>query len=1065
MKPKFRRFAKTALPALIVVPAFLGSAHATVIMPATTGNVLVTTSTIGTAHTVLASGSTLATSPYVVVINSGVTLTGDAVEKNGIEVTAAGYTIQNSGILNVTGRGVLSNQGNLVINNSGTIQGTNDGIHFDVNGGTVTNGGTIAGITGQYSDGIKGQDGLTVTNNSVISGAQQGVDAGDNLILDNNHGASITGGTRAGVEANDIARIDNAGSISGHVGIVVDDNATIRNEAYDISSNPIAGASITGNNGDGIATGDVATIYNQRFSTIMAKSDGIYAGSNLNLTNYGSITAANEGEGRDGVYALETATITNHASGTISGDTHGIHIERSKILDIASMAIASLETELIPTTTITNDGTITGGSVGIYADSLSQPLLINNSGTIETRHGDYAIELHHGDNVINLDYGSTVDGSIEGGGSAILNFRDGQDNPLQDSNIVYGDVSGINAINKDGSGFAFIGETGDSYEVEANSINVNSGGLFINGDVYGSDGDTQITVDGAGAELGGSSDKGWDADISLLNGGGISAGSTPIDLAGNSRNTVGALTINGNVTHALNSESYVRVNINPQADTTLIGIANGVSHDTIYNNGSYDIGNADIRITPTNHVEVLSNGRYTIIDSNHPIIGAEGWDGALGVQFSESGGVSYNSVLTNYFTTVETENPPLVPVFASTEGDQMTPLLGDTDVVLRIQHDYEGLPGLTPNQSSLGSAIDASVSSPNVHVQEFIASLDYSDLETVQATLATLDPGVTFGVVGSVVNSNYRLHRLTQQHLAGVRNSETVTEAGPSTTDAKGATVAGPATTHSAGRGNAWGSLSYDWQDNNVNDYPDYDGETGAITAGFDWRITNELVLGLVLDGSSGDFNSDGFDSDVDSLRAAVYGTWGTSTGFYSDFLLGYGDHDIDSNRSLAGQLSGHAKSDTNADSFQALWTVGYTMGDAVLKHGPFAGFEYQNVNVDGFSESGLPFTMKVDGYDVDSFRGLIGYRVDANYGTFRPYGSVAYAHEFEDGANSTTASFAGNDFRISGAEQSSAFLITLGTGVSLSSSLTLDVGYRGEIATDDGMTSHGGSLGLNYSF
>jgi uncharacterized protein with beta-barrel porin domain len=392
-------------------------------------------------------------------------------------------------------------------------------------------------------------------------------------------------------------------------------------------------------------------------------------------------------------------------------------------------------------------------------------------------------------------------------------------------------------------------------------------------------------------------------------------------------------------------------------------------------------------------------------------------------------------------------------------------LSGDTNVVLRIQHDYEGLPGLTDNQSSLGSAIDASVSSPNVRVQEFIASLDYSDLETVQATLATLDPGATFGVIGSVVNSNYRLHRLTQQHLAGVRNSETITEAGPSTTDAKGATVAGATTTHSAGRGNAWGSLSYDWQDSDVNDYPDYDGETGAITAGFDWRITNELVLGLVLDGSSGDFNSDVIDSDVDSLRAAVYGTWGTSTGFYSDFLLGYGDHDIDSNRSLAGQLSGHAKGDTDADSLQALWTVGYTMGDAVLKHGPFGGFEYQNVDVDGFSESGLPFSMDVDGYDVDSFRGLIGYRVDANYGTLRPYGSVAYAHEFEDGENSTTASFAGNDFRISGAEQSSAFLISLGTGISLSSSLTLDVGYRGEIATDDGMTSHGGSLGLNYSF
>jgi outer membrane autotransporter protein len=83
----------------------------------------------------------------------------------------------------------------------------------------------------------------------------------------------------------------------------------------------------------------------------------------------------------------------------------------------------------------------------------------------------------------------------------------------------------------------------------------------------------------------------------------------------------------------------------------------------------------------------------------------------------------------------------------------------------------------------------------------------------------------------------------------------------------------------------------------------------------------------------------------------------------------------------------------------------------------------------------------------------------------FRPYASAVYAHEFEDGANSATASFGGTSFKVSGAEQSSAILLGIGTGIALSDSLTLDVGYRGDIAVDDGLTSHGASLGLNYSF
>jgi outer membrane lipase/esterase len=283
--------------------------------------------------------------------------------------------------------------------------------------------------------------------------------------------------------------------------------------------------------------------------------------------------------------------------------------------------------------------------------------------------------------------------------------------------------------------------------------------------------------------------------------------------------------------------------------------------------------------------------------------------------------------------------------------------------------------------------------------------------------------------------------------------------------DAKGNEVPSETSTITSGLGNAWGSVSYDGQDYDAGGTrSDFDGDSGSFTAGVDWRINDKLVLGLVLDGTRSDQDGTGFSSDIDSLRAAVYGTWGEETGFYSDFLAGYGDHSIESTRNLGALLGGVSNVDSDASSIQALLTAGYTMTYRNLKHGPFAGLEYQNVDVDGFNQGGfLPLT--VGDHEVDSLRALIGYRVDAEYGKFRPYASVAYAHEFEDGANTAPASFAGVPFSVSGEEQSSALLVTAGTGIALTSSLTLDIGYRGDIATDDGMISHGGSIGLNFAF
>lgn len=1144
MKFRSSRFNSAVFPAIIVVPALLQVAQAQLpsrlIFPDSAGNVVVNGNfdeLSGSDWTVIANGGKLmvnsvSTSDFSVNIKSGALLTGDESRRNGVEVNSEGYFIRNSGSLDVKSYGVISYVGNTLVENKAgaLIQGGIDGIRFsdeksgwetritsgvtnEIPGNKVVNDGSILGssiginsngistlsvdnraagtITGNYGPGILAGDGLVVTNEGAILGG-----AGSDMIWKFDRPIYRNG---AGISAGFYSQITNSGEIIATYGsgITTGDGMILENSGSISGLGGNNGFAKTplifiGGGGTGVATGSNAVIVNDKSGSIIGTYNGISAGSNLTLTNHGTISGTNSGNGEIGVgYAGVTASrganIQN--DGYISGDQYGIVINSESILT-DNTVLPTSNLEFSPVSTITNSGTITGG----------QAAILLGSGRFFPGFAEAPVSF--GENVVNLDFGSNIVGDIRGGlGSDTINFLDGSKTPNQQENIVRGSLFGIEAITKSGTGYAFIGGPGESVQVFADTINVSGGGLIINGSLA-SQGErkVQVTLTGDG-ELDGTG--AWNADISV-GAGGISAGGTNTSLGGDeplilekftksisglsNESAIGTLTINGNIGAALpvvdlpvfplasnaaaaKQSGYIRVDVRPQAS-----VLNGVSHDIIYHGGvgnTFDVTGLDIQIAPTDINKTLTDGKYTIVDSENPLVGVKKI-GSVGVHFDSnapdtgsflatgSGENDPNTVLTRYFTKIKTEDPIFSAVpFSAAAFDP-----NNSNLVIKIKHDFESLPGLSKNQAALGAVIDGLVNNPSPILQDFIAALDYSDLGTVQSTLAALDPGNTLGLANSVVNGNYRLHRQTQEHLAAIRgNSRQSTETAPSSKDAKGVITPGASTVSSTGRGNAWGSFSLDGQDNQSGDGGgDYDGTSGAFTAGVDWLVAPSLVAGLVLDGSRGNYDADNYSSDVESFRGALYATYGGALGFYSDALVGFGTHSLDSSIGSAGVLIGSTSNSTGANSFQAMWTAGYTMGDTKVKHGPFGGFEYQNLDVDGYTQGG-PLAIRVGGYDVESLRALIGYRVNLDLGKFRPYASAAYAHEFEDGANHTTASLAGVPFRVSGAEQSSAFILTAGTSYTLTEALTLDLGYRGDIATDDGITSNGGSIGVNYSF
>ncbi|HLZ18727.1 MAG TPA: autotransporter-associated beta strand repeat-containing protein, partial [Smithellaceae bacterium] len=567
--------------------------------------------------------------------HSGATISATTSATYGVGIfTGSSSTITNSGTIsgtaNVGSYGIYSNGGITVTNNTGaTISATSaTNNSYGVRGGSVTtvdNSGAISATSsaGYGSYGVYTGTGSNVINRgggtisaSSFGSTGYGVYTGSNSTVTNETGGTISvsiGG-------------DYAYGIRGATTVTNNGSITVNGASYAQGILPASGATVTNNgaitvnatngptNGIAAINGTVAntgviTVNGTNLATFGLNMTGTTGSS---VTNSGEITV-NNGIAY-GVY-MSNGTVANQSGGTISatgtGSAYGVSIGTGTVTNASGAAITSNGTgvQMTGTSILDNYGTVSG-VIGI-ATTGGNAIIRNYGGGVITGTGGVALSLDGDNNTVLIQENSTINGSIEaagsgnslefngpgtynsnitgtwalmksGSGTLVLNGTNtytggttvsegvlrGNTASLQGNILNYGQVafnqtsegtyagilSGTGSLLKDAESVLIL--TGANTYSGATTIS--AGALSINGSIA-----SPVTVNTAGTLMGGGAING-----DVTNSGVIAPG-----------NSIGTLTVNGNVTFSPGSVYQVEANAEGQSDKIVASGTTNISSD------------------------------------------------------------------------------------------------------------------------------------------------------------------------------------------------------------------------------------------------------------------------------------------------------------------------------------------------------------------------------------------------------------------------------------------------------------------------------------------------------
>ncbi len=482
------------------------------------------------------------------------------------------------------------------------------------------------------------------------------------------------------------------------------------------------------------------------------------------------------------------------------------------------------------------------------------------------------------------------------------------------------------------------------------------------------------------------------------------------------------------------------------------GLLPAVQHDQLVTTGMANIGGGTLALIQLNSFHLMAGNRIILLSAAAGVAGG-----------SANGTPVPGSHVTGLAAFSNT--PLLVPVVN----------LYTTSVVLEAMQGSFVLSGLTPNQIAVAQALNslAAITGGKTGVIKELDFLDNQSVARLPGFLDMISPEemtLIFQLAKSLANVQ---SANIQGRLAEIRaeldqilsiNSVNISIGGSRKVDKQAPPLDDE-------RWGLWmiGSGEFT-RVGSTSNAAGFDLDSGGVTAGVDYRFSDHFVAGI----SFGYMNTtasiaNGGKVDVNGGRVGAYATW-FNRNFYVDASVSGGPNSYNTRRTTPNNTT--ATANPGGTEVNLLLASGYDWKKGALTFGPIASFQYTNVQLDGFTETGGFAPLSVIRKNADSMRSAIGFRasydIKVRRAIIRPEARVSWQHEFGDTSYSLTSNFAtlgGNPFTVAGPETGrDSMLVRAGVSVQWTDRFSTSAYYDGELLRKN-YSSNNVSLGFRWKF
>ena len=257
---------------------------------------------------------------------------------------------------------------------------------------------------------------------------------------------------------------------------------------------------------------------------------------------------------------------------------------------------------------------------------------------------------------------------------------------------------------------------------------------------------------------------------------------------------------------------------------------------------------------------------------------------------------------------------------------------------------------------------------------------------------------------------------------------------------------------------------------------PGFDFHTAGMTAGADYRVLPNLVLGGAIGYGSmkNEFDANAGDVSAQGFALSAYAGF-TLGGFHADGIFTYGWMYYDTERNIfvpTGRVT--AKASPGGDQLAFGANTGYDWSFGALTIGPSLRVTYVNVGVDSFTEKGGgAFNLRVRSQNQESLTtslgGEVSYAISVPFGVLTPLVRFEWEHEYLGGSRLVSGTLVADSTQtLFGIRTNNPDRDYFNLGVGLTGTFRSGVSaffYYESLLGRDRITNHSFTAGVRFEF